>query len=733
MSLRRRFSIIPVLILLLALVSPLFPQAPEALQKSFPLPKVLEPNVQFWKNVYAKYSERQVIIHDSWDLSIVYDVVNLDSLFRGVSVSPRIEWKRIEQIKKRYKRLLLRLASRGRIDVKKLRGEEKQVASLFGPKVTAKQLRIASKRIRGQSGLRERFQKGLIRSGQYLADMKVIFQEAGLPLELLALPHVESSFNYKAYSKLGAAGLWQFTRSTGRNYMLVNYNVDERLDPITSTRSAAKHLKKNFEVLRSWPLAVTAYNHGRNGMRRAKRKFGTDIGKIVSRYSSRSFGFASRNFYSEFLAALYISNNYQEFFPDLQVEPSQKYVEFNLPHYVTVRTLLTSLGLKMEEFSDLNPALRQPVLSSRRRIPKNFIIRVPHQDNFDIERLYAQIAPQYKYQGQVEASWHKVQSGENLSSIARRYRVRMSDLMAANNIRDAHRIRVGQNLQIPGRSGPRESAAVVAARPKTAEAKLADATTVAPETENSVLDVPRTIRLDRPKQAEEPRVATRDKVTSIPPKGQLSKKPEHPLPAPIKYQKIEDMGQRHLTMAEVMAMALPDHHVEVDRNMNIRVVRDAKVEDLHESFRNIEMPENGQVRIEPDETLGHFADWLQVPTHKLRRINGLSYQTLIRVGQPLWLTFEKVTPEELHRRRVEFHQGIEEDFYRNFQVQGETPYRVRRGDNLWIICNQRFELPHWLLKKYNPDVELGSLQVGQEIMVPIVEPRYPQDVVEPPR
>ena len=109
-------------------------------------------------------------------------------------------------------------------------------------------------------------------SGQYMIFLKKIFKKYDLPEELIVLPHVESSFNYKAYSSAGAAGIWQFTRGTGKQYLKISYEVDERLDPILSTEAAAKLLKRNYEVLGSWPLAITAYNHGAYGMKRAVKK-----------------------------------------------------------------------------------------------------------------------------------------------------------------------------------------------------------------------------------------------------------------------------------------------------------------------------------------------------------------------------------------------------------------------------------------------------------------------------
>ncbi|MCH6559705.1 hypothetical protein IH799_05040, partial [candidate division KSB1 bacterium] len=89
----------------------------------------------------------------------------------------------------------------------------------------------------------------------------------------------------------------------------------------------------------------------------------------------------------------------------------------------------------------------------------------------------------------------------------------------------------------------------------------------------------------------------------------------------------------------------------------------------------------------------------------------------------IWLTFQNVTPEEFHRRRLEYHQGIEEDFYGNFIVDGQTIHKVRRGESIWVLCNNTFEVPYWLLKKHNPNKALLNLAAGDEIVVPLVEAR----------
>ena len=146
---------------------------------------------------------------------------------------------------------------------------------------------------------------------------------------------MESSFNPEAYSKAGAAGIWQFTRSTGRRYLHVDYVVDERMDPFAATVAAAQLLEHNYQLTGTWPLALTAYNHGASSLRRASKQLGTtDIATIVRDYKGRSFGFASRNFYLSFLAALEVSSDPERYFAPYQGASPVPYLEVELPDYL---------------------------------------------------------------------------------------------------------------------------------------------------------------------------------------------------------------------------------------------------------------------------------------------------------------------------------------------------------------------------------------------------------------
>src|SRR4029077_7956824 len=172
-----------------------------------------------------------------------------------------------------------------------------------------------------QRGLRERFAEGIRASRRYFPEMERIFRDEGLPAELVRLPLIESCFNLQAYSKVGAAGIWQFMPKTGRLFMRVDDLVDERRDPISSTHAAARFLGRVHDMLGSWPLAITAYNHGPDGMARAVDEVGTaDIGRIVRDYRGRAFGFASRNFYAEFLAALEVEQDHRRYFGDMPLD-----------------------------------------------------------------------------------------------------------------------------------------------------------------------------------------------------------------------------------------------------------------------------------------------------------------------------------------------------------------------------------------------------------------------------
>jgi len=354
----------------LLLPFPLLASSLCAASDPFPTFPCLEPNVRFWIDTYTKYPTTNGIIHDAGDLNIVYGIIDL--LPPDKPGSRYINQERIQVAKEQYRKILEALAENGDSEDP----EKKRIADLFGTKAGPDDFREAISNIRCQVGQKDRFERGLIRSGAYLQRIKTIFRSHGLPEDLCYLPHVESSFDITAYSKAGAAGMWQFTQSTGKRFLTVNKFVDERRDPIRASEAAAKLLKHNYERLGDWPLAVTAYNHGIAGMLRAKEEMGT-YDAVFESYNGRLFKFASRNFYSEFLAARHVAKNHTQYFSDIRLTRLMEAREVVTKGRTSVAELSRHYEVDLETLRVLNPALGQPVFKGQRHVPKGYMLRLP--------------------------------------------------------------------------------------------------------------------------------------------------------------------------------------------------------------------------------------------------------------------------------------------------------------------------------------------------------------------
>jgi membrane-bound lytic murein transglycosylase D len=374
----KKWGVIRLLFFFLLFYFPLMVSRPCAASDPFPTFPCLEPNVRFWVDAYTKYSTTDGIIHDDTDLSTVYGVIEL--LPPHMPASRHTNEERIRIAKEHYRKILENLAENGEPQDP----EETRIAALFGPNARPDAFRDAIDNVRCQVGQKDRFEQGLIRSGAYLQRIKDIFRAHGLPEDLSYLPHVESSFDVTACSKAGAAGMWQFTPSTGKKFLTVNKTVDERRDPIRASEAAAKLLKHNYDRLGDWPLALTAYNHGIAGMLRAREELGT-YEAVFENYNGRFFKFASRNFYSEFLAARQVAENYKEYFSDLRLNKSLMAREVVTKGRISVADISRHYEVDLETLRMLNPALGKPVFKGRRQVPKGYKLRLPAESEKGIK------------------------------------------------------------------------------------------------------------------------------------------------------------------------------------------------------------------------------------------------------------------------------------------------------------------------------------------------------------
>ena len=280
------------------------PPVSASISTHFPKPPALYASVEFWKRMFTEFGVGDFVLHDRDNLHVIYDVVQVSGT-TNERRAQELAKPAMERARDRYEAILVSLA-RG-IPPEALGFEGRWVDQAWGCPCPPEFLLRASWNIRVQQGLREKVEEGILRARPLMPGILAILRRHKVPEELAALPMVESSFNPHARSKAGAVGLWQLTRSTGSRYLNVSRHSDDRRDPIRATEAAARLLRQNYQALGSWPLAVVAYNHGTAGVRAARTAVGSDaVEDIIAGYNGRRFGFASRNFYPEFLAALEI-------------------------------------------------------------------------------------------------------------------------------------------------------------------------------------------------------------------------------------------------------------------------------------------------------------------------------------------------------------------------------------------------------------------------------------------
>lgn len=362
------------------------PQEPRARSQSIVQSQLFAPTpglrgkFDFWRLIFSKYGDKQLVFHHRDYPEIVYSVLDLQefaSTFSGKEYARKVNQSTDEETA-RIKEALLYLADGNNPRTPFQRRLVHLFSHLKGSSRGHYRAAAEDGQIRNQRGVKERFRDGVVRSGRYLHAMERVFELEGLPKELTRLPLVESSFDYTAYSSVGAAGIWQFMRATGKKYMRIDASIDERRDPIFATRAAAKYLAHAYQRLGNWSLALTSYNHGVAGVARAVAESGsTDLAQIIDRYDGKAFGFASKNFYAEFMAALHVEQNAEYYFPGIRREDPWRFDEVRLARALTFGELVRFSGANSDDVEKLNRALMKPVLSGRVRIPAASVVKVP--------------------------------------------------------------------------------------------------------------------------------------------------------------------------------------------------------------------------------------------------------------------------------------------------------------------------------------------------------------------
>ena len=417
-------------------------------ENPLPRPDSLEPAVAFWSDVFSRWDQDQIVLFDEFDLSVVYEIRRLPP-----SNGTRDRERERESLRADWKASLaheLRDLARDDVDYDALEGRARRLHGLLGESRDPDTYRRAAENLRSQRGIRETFLAGVQRAARYDRVFKEIFREEGLPGELVHLPHVESSYRWNARSSVGALGMWQFMATTARKYIVVDDAVDERLDPYAAARAAARYLKNAHDELGAWPLAITSYNHGVDGIRNAVRETGTrDIATIIDSYRGPLFGFAGRNFYPEFLAASALAESLLASPGDLVLDEPVPFEVFPLPAFVKLETLAGALGMEERELLPLNPAIQAGARKSDLHLSKGYEFKLPVGHGLRAEARFDTI-PAAERPSVRPQKTYRVQRGDSLGVIARKHRTTVSALQRINGIRNPNQVRAGMLLRLPG-------------------------------------------------------------------------------------------------------------------------------------------------------------------------------------------------------------------------------------------------------------------------------------------
>lgn len=282
------------------------------------------------------------------------------------------------------------------------------------------------------------FETALARSGRYIPMMATILREEGLPEDLVYLSLIESGFSPHAFSRAKAMGPWQFIRSTGLRYGLkINGWVDERRDPVKSTRAAAAYLKDLHLQFGEWFLAAAAYNAGERKVERAINHSQTDdFWRLSQKTYLKS---ETRNYVPKFVAAALIASMPEKYgFGNVVYDSPMEYDEVTIEKPTRLEVIAKLAKTTVKAIKELNPALLRNITPPG---DKGFMLRLPAGNGKTFAQAYEPLSDSAK----LKVITHKVKKGETLLGIAKIYGQKVSQLMELNELRN-RQIRVGQEL-----------------------------------------------------------------------------------------------------------------------------------------------------------------------------------------------------------------------------------------------------------------------------------------------
>ncbi|HMQ10860.1 MAG TPA: transglycosylase SLT domain-containing protein [Oligoflexia bacterium] len=655
--------------------------------QDFPCPESIKDRVTFWVAVFSKYGSDQVVFHDSKVPSRVFSTLDTDI---GCIRKNNHDYHIIEKERTRVEKALYALHST--LSQKKTLSPEQEILYDNFKDSPISDILDSAQRVRCQNGNKTRFEQGLKIYNQYKNHIEKILLEHNVSLDIQYLPFVESAYNPKAYSRVGAAGLWQIMPATARRLGLqVNASIDERFDPILATIGAAKYLKNSQEILDNYlinlgfgsnnqlgPYIITSYNYGVGGAKKMLRDVGLDYGKVLEAYTSRRSGVAVQNFYSSFLAARYVAINRQKYFPHINNDQASYPMvknKFTLKEIRSAEHITEFFNVDLEEFKQLNPVLTNGVIKGKRNIPEGTSIYLPTRLNITPAVLEDYWRHPFVDKLLLEQKY-KVAAGDTACGIAREFNISCKELIDENALGRRGLIRVGQIITIPSRQ--RIPSVVAVSSENTEQPKMESSAPKIEPSENI-----KSVKNEAP-------IASVEFIgPPLPPKLAI-KKEQGPMDASIE----------ETLYAEGIGESL---FIEQEKRNNVMYY---------------------SIHVESEETLGHYAEWLKLPnTASLRMLNKMPNSNIV-IDEKIYLPINESQAaakiKAFESNRIDFHKSLHDRFNEHFIITELQHYTVESGDNLSMI-SKKFKVPTWLIRRFNPEIKHLGLQKGESLKIPVLK------------
>ncbi|MGD9237508.1 MAG: LysM peptidoglycan-binding domain-containing protein, partial [Desulfobacterales bacterium] len=362
---------------------------------------------------------------------------------------------------------------------------------------------------------------------------------------------------------------------------------------------------------------------------------------------------------------------------------------------------------------DLNPALRIPVLKGQKFVPRGFPLKLPARDDRDWQQVMAELAPQIYKNDQKHSRIYTVRKGDTAGEIARNHGVKLNDLIAANNLDARATIHIDQNLRIPLPED--KPVRMAAAKTKGAAPARLAAAVQTKDAGPEANEQSKMAAIKQQNEKSEPRpdapVAQIDEPGPQQPQGVSG-------PDFDTIESNRNLEAAFLQMRTQISTAVQKPQRPPDAILNADIVQGQLAIKRIKTVRGRSI---GRIQVEVEETLGHYAEWLEVSAGEIRRLNGLRFGKPLRINQSIKIPLRRVTKEDFEEKRFEFHKELAEDFFASFRVEKVETYTVRRGDSIWTISKEKFDVPLWLIKKYNAHLDFSELQPAQQLNIPIIE------------